>query len=212
MIENDRPKGVLLVNLGTPDSYNVNDVKKYLIQFLNDKNIIPGSPFKRKLLVNYIIVPKRASKSAQAYKRIWSEKGSPLRYIMQELAESLSSNINLPVEVGMRYGNPSIFEALRRLSDCGVKDVILVPMFPHKTLSTHITVMEEFRKEFDKFPDLRFKEIKPLSLIDDYIDAVVKTVKNVVEIKTLKEIPQLQAETVEVDLFSEDMPDRKSVV
>ena len=125
---------------------------------------------------------------------------------MQELAESLSSNINLPVEVGMRYGNPSIFEALRRLSDCGVKDVILVPMFPHKTLSTHITVMEEFRKEFDKFPDLRFKEIKPLSLIDDYIDAVVKTVKNVVEIKTLKEIPQLQTETVEVDLFSEDMP------
>jgi protoporphyrin/coproporphyrin ferrochelatase len=147
-----RPRtGVLLVNLGTPDSPAVPDVRKYLREFLMDARVIDIPLISRFFLVNFIIAPFRAPKSAEVYRKLWTEKGSPLKIYGYEVAELLQKALGNEylVSLGMRYQSPSIASALNELKDKGLENIIVVPLFPQyasaTTGSVHDKVMEIVR-------------------------------------------------------------------
>jgi ferrochelatase len=142
-------KGVLLVNLGTPDSPETKDVRRYLDEFLMDPRVIDINPVSRALLVKGIIVPFRSPKSAKLYQRIWSdETGSPLLHYSKLQHQLLQQRLGdgYQVELAMRYQNPSIESALKRLKDGLVDSIQVIPMFPQyasaSTGSVYDKVME----------------------------------------------------------------------
>src|SRR5215210_4955300 len=108
-------RGIILMNLGSPDSTEVKDVRRYLMEFLMDERVIDYPYLFRKLLVGGIIVPFRAERSAKAYRSIWTEKGSPLIEITKQLKDAVQREITEPVEIAMRYGNPSVADAFKKL-------------------------------------------------------------------------------------------------
>src|SRR5574337_538420 len=124
--------GVLLINLGTPDSSSVADVRKYLREFLSDRRVIDINPVGRWFLVNCIIAPFRAPKSARLYKEIWTEKGSPLLIYGNALKEKLQQSLgeNYKVVLGMRYQSPSLRSAVEELKKARVEKIIAVPLYP----------------------------------------------------------------------------------
>jgi ferrochelatase len=136
--------GVLLINLGTPDSPRPRSVYVYLKQFLNDPRVIDIPKLLRYFLVNWIIVPLRFNKSAQAYQQIWGAQGSPLLVNCQELSTALAKQIgaDYQVELGMRYGNPSIESAVSKLKSC--KKIITIPLFPQYASAANGSAIEEF--------------------------------------------------------------------
>ena len=109
-------RGIVLMNLGSPGSTEVKDVKRYLDEFLMDKRVIDYPYLFRLLLVKGLITPKRSHASAEAYKTIWTKEGSPLVVLTKQLQEALSKKIDEPVEIAMRYGNPSPAEAFDNLT------------------------------------------------------------------------------------------------
>ncbi|SCA63884.1 Ferrochelatase [Chlamydiales bacterium SCGC AG-110-P3] len=153
--------GVLLINLGTPDSPNPQDVKKYLTEFLTDGRVIPLPWIKRQLLVRRIIVPRRYKQSAASYATIWTEEGSPLMVYGQRVKKALQVTLgdDYCVELAMRYQNPSIEVALERLAAADISNLIVVPLFPQyasaTTGSAHQKVMELI-KEWLVIPDVSF--------------------------------------------------------
>lgn len=154
-------QGVLLVNLGTPDSPSVADVRKYLDEFLMDERVIDINKTARTLLVKGIIVPFRGPKSAKTYKKIWTKDGSPLLYYSARAARLLQQSLgeDYLVELGMRYQRPSIASALNNLRKAGVKNIRVVPLFPQyasaTTGSVHQRVMEEVSR-WQTIPDISF--------------------------------------------------------
>lgn len=155
-------KGVLLVNLGTPDSPSVSDVRKYLSQFLNDPRVIDISWLARKVLVNLIIVPFRAPKSAKLYKQLWTEKGSPLLFHTENLARKVQQNLGeeYQVEMAMRYGNPSISAGLEKLRKSKVRDLTVIPLYPQYASSSNGSSVEEVLNHISEWwaiPDLRVR-------------------------------------------------------
>src|SRR5690554_4470419 len=123
-------KGVLLINLGSPDSTDVKDVKKYLREFLMDPMVIDTPYLLRKFLIECIILPKRPADSAEAYKKIWWDEGSPLIVISKKLQSKVAEKTDIPVALGMRYQNPSIQSALQELEKLGVTEVLVIPLYP----------------------------------------------------------------------------------
>jgi ferrochelatase len=130
--------GVLLINLGTPDSASTGDVRKYLTEFLNDPRVIDINPIGRFLLVNGIIVPFRAPKSAKLYQHIWTKDGSPLLIYGNKVKKSLQEALGneFVVDLGMRYGKPTIAEALDRLRKAQVSRMVLIPLYPQYASSS----------------------------------------------------------------------------
>ncbi len=128
----DRPTGVLLINLGTPDSPRVPDVRRYLREFLSDPRVIDLNPVGRWLLLNLVILPFRPAKSAAAYQTIWGADGSPLLAHSVRLTEGVRAALGPGhvVELAMRYGSPSIPSALAKLEAADVDKLVLVPLFP----------------------------------------------------------------------------------
>src|ERR1051325_5594744 len=116
-------KAVLLVNLGSPDSPSVSDVRRYLRQFLMDERVLDLAYVPRFLLVNGCILPFRPKQSAEAYQKIWWKEGSPLVVISQRVCAELRKRVSVPVELAMRYQNPSIASALSLLSRQGVDEL-----------------------------------------------------------------------------------------
>lgn len=141
-------RGVLLMNLGSPDSTEVNDVKRYLNEFLLDKRVIDYPYIIRKPLVSGIIVPSRAPKSAEAYKTIWTAEGSPLIVLSKQLQKALQEQMQEPVEITMRYGNPTPQAAFDRLMERapGLEEVIAIPLYPHYAMSSFETAVEHAKK------------------------------------------------------------------
>ena len=143
--------GVLLINLGTPDSTGWWDIRKYLKEFLSDRRVIEVNPFIWKIILNLFILTFRPSKTAKAYKEIWmkSENMSPLRYytIMQakKLAEKLE-NKNEIIDYAMRYGSPSIKSKITSLKDMGCENLIILPLYPQYAAATTATVCDEVYK------------------------------------------------------------------
>ncbi|WP_299826059.1 ferrochelatase [uncultured Pontibacter sp.] len=140
--------GVLLVNLGTPDTPNTPDVRKYLREFLLDKRVIDIPAIARYALINGVIAPFRAPKSAKVYKELWTERGSPLLYHGRDLQEKLQAKLgnSYHVAFGMRYQSPSIKSALEELREQSVDRIIVLPLFPQyasaSTGSVHDKIME----------------------------------------------------------------------
>ena len=150
----DHPKvnfgktGVLLINLGTPDSTDWLDIRKYLKEFLSDRRVIELNPFIWQVILNVFILNLRPSKTAKAYKEIWMKKEnmSPLRYytIMQtkKLLDRISSK-DLIVDYAMRYGNPSIKSKISKLHNAGCEKLIVLPLYPQYAAATTATVCDE---------------------------------------------------------------------
>jgi ferrochelatase len=132
------PTGVLLVNLGTPDAPEPAAVRRYLREFLSDPRVLDISPVGRWALLELVILPLRPAKSAAAYRKIWSEDGSPLlvhsRALAREVAEKLPDGHR--VELAMRYGSPSIDSALDKLVAAGCERLVLVPLYPQYASSS----------------------------------------------------------------------------
>ena len=148
-------KGILLVNLGSPRSTSVPDVREYLDEFLMDEKVIDYRWFFRALLVQGIILNTRPAKSAEAYKTVWTDEGSPLIVITQKIQKKLQKLVDVPVEIGMRYAQPSIEAGIQKLVDQGVSEIVLFPLYPQYAMSTTETVIEkaeEVRKK--KFPGI----------------------------------------------------------
>ncbi|MBK7872872.1 MAG: ferrochelatase [Saprospiraceae bacterium] len=154
-------KGILLVNLGTPDEPTRSAVYRYLKQFLLDPRVIDYPWLSRNLLVRGIIVPFRSGKSAKLYQHLWTENGSPLKYYGEKVTEGLKDLVSeqYEVELGMRYQNPSIESALNKLLQKQVSEIIVFPMFPQyasaTTGSVHDEVMRLLRKR-DTIPNIKF--------------------------------------------------------
>jgi ferrochelatase len=143
---------VLLMNVGSPDGPTVPSVRRYLTQFLNDKRVIDLPWLFRKFLVNAIIIPFRVKKSTGLYRRLWTEKGSPLIYYSEELKEKLQVQFGNAFEVfmGMRYGNPGYKKALSEIKKKGFEKLVLVPLFPQHAMSTTETSVIAAEKQIKK--------------------------------------------------------------
>ncbi len=160
--------GVLLVNLGTPDSPSVPDVRKYLFEFLNDPRVIDLPWLLRKFLVNVIIVPFRAPKSAKIYQQLWTNKslpagrrGSPLLVYGESVKEKLQAALgnNFDVELAMRYQNPSLENVLEKMKKKQHQKLIVLPMFPQYASATTGSVFEKVMKIIGKWwvtPEIKF--------------------------------------------------------
>ena len=160
-----------MINLGSPDSTSIPDVKKYLDEFLMDERVIGKSYLFRWILVKLVILNIRPKKSAQAYKKIWWKEGSPLIVLSKRLFEKVTKLLDIPVALSMRYGSISINKGLKELSDKGVKDVLVMPLYPHYAMSSYETVTEKVKEEVvNNFPDIELNIVPPFYKNPQYID------------------------------------------
>lgn len=174
-----RMKGVLLVNLGSPDSPNPSDVKKYLDQFLMDERVIDAPKFLRTLLVRGIILNTRPKKSAKAYQKIWWKEGSPLIVLSERLQEKVQKQVSIPVSLAMRYGKPSIETGLRELANKGVTETLIIPLYPQYAMATTETILvlaEELRQQL--FPQMCFTTLPPFYKHPDYIRVLSNSIQD----------------------------------
>jgi len=168
------------MNLGSPDSTSVPDVRRYLMQFLMDKRVIDYPWLLRKILVGGIIVPFRAAKSAEAYKLIWTKEGSPLIDWSRKVCALLQSKQQEPVEIAMRYGKPTMAQAYQNLLQRmpGMEEVIAVPMYPHYAMSSYETAVEHAREVYSKNKySFKLTIIKPYYSNSDYIEALSERIR-----------------------------------
>ncbi|HSP82782.1 MAG TPA: ferrochelatase, partial [Gillisia sp.] len=170
-------KGVLLVNLGSPDSTDPRDVKKYLGEFLMDERVIDVPLWARNILVKGIILNSRPKKSAEAYKKIWWEEGSPLIVLSQRLRDKIDTHTSVPIALAMRYGKPNIKSGLQELKEQGVDEVLIFPLYPQFAMATTETILvlaEELRKEF--FPEMTFTSVPAFYNHPDYIRTLATSI------------------------------------
>ena len=181
--------GVVIINLGTPDSTNWWDIRKYLKEFLSDRRVIELNPIIWKIILNLFILTFRPSKTAHAYKKIWRKESneSPLLYFTRNQAIELNKRIGqekVIVEFAMRYGNPSIKTKLNDLKEKGCENLIILPLYPQYAAATTATVCDEVYRSLMKMrwqPSLQIVphyESHPM-----YIDALIKSIE-----KKIKEI------------------------
>ena len=173
--------GVLLINLGTPDSPSVSDVRKYLYEFLNDPRVIDIPWLLRILLVNLIIVPFRSPKSAKIYKQLWRENGSPIIIYGNSVKDKLQKELNsdFEVEIAMRYQNPGIEEVLERMKKKAYQKIIIIPLFPQYASASTGSAVEKAMKIISKWWVI--PEIKIISQFYDnegFINTIIERTKN----------------------------------
>ena len=173
---------LLLVNLGSPKSTSVADVRSYLNQFLMDPYVIDLPWPVRRLLVSLILI-KRPEQSAHAYASIWWDEGSPLVVLSRRLQQQMTSQWTQgPVELAMRYGEPSIESVLTRLAAQGIRKVTLAPLYPQFADSTVTTVIEEAKRVVrDKKLSVQFSILQPFYDQPEYLDALAASVRSYVE-------------------------------
>ena len=181
--------GVLIINLGTPDSTNWWDIRKYLKEFLSDRRVIEVNPIIWKVILNLFILTFRPSKTAHAYKKIWRKESneSPLLYFTKEQANKLNTKIGndkIIVDFAMRYGNPSIKYKLNKLKENGCENIIILPLYPQYAAATTATVCDEVYRSLMQMrwqPSLQI--ISHYESDPFYIDSLIKSIE-----KKLKEI------------------------
>jgi len=174
--------GVLLVNLGTPDSTSWLDIRKYLKEFLSDRRVIEVNPIIWQIILNLFILTFRPSKTAKAYKEIWMNdiNMSPLKHYTQMQAKKLGDRMNnkdVFIDYAMRYGNPSINSKIKKLQEEGCENLIILPLYPQYAAATTATVCDEVYRSLMKIrwqPSLQIiphYESEPL-----YIDALINSI------------------------------------
>ena len=175
-------KGVLLVNVGSPDSPAVKDIKRYLREFLMDERIIDLPYLLRYTLVNGIILNTRPPKTSKAYQKIWWNEGSPLIVITKRLTEKIQQQVSVPVVMAMRYGNPNIASGLQQLYDQGVDEVLLMPLYPQYAMATTQTI-EVFAQQLVKkqFPKMKLIKFPAFFHRSEYIEALAEVTRKYLE-------------------------------
>ena len=174
--------GVLIVNLGTPDSTSWFDIRKYLKEFLSDKRVIEVNPIIWQAILNLFILTFRPSKTAKAYKEIWmkNENMSPLLYYTQKQSEKISNSLareNLIIDFAMRYGNPSIKSKIYSLQEQGCENLVILPLYPQYAAATTATVCDEVYRTLMKMRWQPSLKIIPHYESDSlYIDALVNSI------------------------------------
>lgn len=173
-------KIVLLLNLGSPDSPNIEDVRRYLNQFLMDPDVIDLPWLTRKLLVRLLILPFRAPKSAHAYASIWTDEGSPLLLNNYELKKQIQAHVKTPIYMAMRYGTPSIEQTLFDIKEQHpkAKEIITLPLYPHYACSTIKSGNTEITRIVSQC-NMPFKitTLPPFYNHPDYIQALIESAK-----------------------------------
>ena len=179
--------GILIINLGTPDSTSWWDIRKYLKEFLSDKRVIEVNPLLWQIILNLFILTFRPSKTAHAYKKIWLHETneSPLRFFTRQQAEKLKSKIGSEITIvdfAMRYGNPSIKSKLNHLKKLGCENIIILPLYPQYAAATTATVCDEVYRTLMKMrwqPSLQIiphYESEPL-----YINALTESIEKKIQ-------------------------------
>ena len=187
--------GILLINLGTPDSTSWWDIRKYLKEFLSDRRVIEVNPFVWQVILNLFILTFRPSKTAHAYKKIWKEdtNESPLLYYTRNQASKLRNKITnekVVIDFAMRYGNPSIKSRLNKLKEEGCENIVILPLYPQYAAATTATVCDEVYRSLMKMrwqPSLQI--IPHYESEPGYIDALIKSIER--KIKQINWKPDL---------------------
>ena len=171
-------RGVLLINLGSPDSPAVPDVKRYLREFLMDGRVIDKPWPLRYALVNWLIIPRRASASAHAYSTVWTNEGSPLVVTSRNVCEQVQKHVDVPVELAMRYQSPSIEDAVNNLVYQDVTEMLVIPLFPQWAMSSFETAAERARQvAAEQSPQMKVTIAKPFYSRPDYVTALVESAR-----------------------------------
>lgn len=171
-------KGALLVNLGSPNSTSVKDVKKYLDEFLMDERVIDSPYLIRAFIVKGIILNTRPKKSALAYKKIWWDEGSPLIVLSERLHKKVLEKSNIPVELAMRYGNPSIKSGIEKLANKGITKIYLIPLYPQFAMATTETITVLADKIVKKnFQNITINSVPAFYNQPDYIEVLSNSIK-----------------------------------
>jgi len=177
---NTNNTAIILMNLGSPDSTSVKDLKKYLTEFLMDERVIDKPYLLRSILVKGIIVPFRAKNSAEAYEKVWTEDGSPLIAISKQLQSAIQQNFECPVELVMRYRQPSAKNVLEKLhkENPHLKEILLLPLYPHYAMSSYETAVVDITTEHQqkKYSSI-LRTIKPFYNNEEYIHALSESIK-----------------------------------
>jgi ferrochelatase len=175
-------KGALLVNLGSPDSTEVKDVKKYLDQFLMDKRVIDTPYLLRAFVVKGIILNTRPKKSAAAYKKIWWDEGSPLIVLSERLHKKVEMQCKIPVELAMRYGTPSIKTGIQNLVNKGITEILIIPLYPQFAMATTETIEVEAKNIVKKnFPNVSVENFAAFYNKENYIEALSNSIQTEIE-------------------------------
>lgn len=177
-------KGIVLMNLGSPDSTEVKDVRRYLKEFLMDERVIDVPYLLRAFLIHGIIVPFRAPKSAEAYKTIWSKDGSPLVVLTKQLQKALQLKVDEPVAIAMRYGNPTpkaAFDELQK-NNPDLEEVLAIPLYPHYAMSSFETAVESAKEVYEqnKYP-FKLQFLQPFYNEPHYINALAENIRPYLE-------------------------------
>jgi protoporphyrin/coproporphyrin ferrochelatase len=189
--QNRQKIGILICNLGTPESYQTKDVRKFLRQFLSDGRVIEIPKIIWWFILNGIILTLRPSKSAKLYKSVWTKEGSPLLVFSKKLIEKLKlvTNDDCEVELAMRYGNPNMEEALLSLKNKNCRKLIVLPMFPQYSGTTTGSIFDEVTRILSKWrwvPSLNF--INSYHDNDYYINALADSVSTHLQKNTPQKI------------------------
>ena len=175
--------GILLINLGSPDTPEVPDVRKYLREFLGDPYVLDMPAFMRFILLNFIILPKRPSASSEAYKKIWTEEGSPLIQNTADLCNSLEVHTEkfmagkYRIRYAMRYGNPSLQSAIEGFNSEGIKNIRILPLYPQYAAATTQTTVEYAKKLARAYPDLNLEFITSFYNHPGYFESFAQIIK-----------------------------------
>lgn len=172
--------GLIILNLGSPDSPSGPDVRRYLRQFLMDERVIDVPAFFRSILVKGFIVPFRTSGSAHAYSSVWTSEGSPLKVISEQFTAQVARRLSMPFSLGMRYGAPSTAAALEQLTTQapGLRTILVAPMYPHYAMSSYETAIEHLKDcARAKGVKAEIKVLKPFYDDSLYIDALAASIR-----------------------------------
>jgi ferrochelatase len=171
-------KGALLLNLGSPDSTEVPDVRKYLDEFLMDERVLDIAEWKRKLLLKLIILPRRPIASAEAYSKVWTDEGSPLIVTSKKQQKLVQEDTEIPIFLAMRYGSPATADIVAEIKEAGITELLIIPLYPHYAMSSYesavVKAMEELRIQA---PDIVTKLVQPYYKDPDYIHALWESIK-----------------------------------
>ena len=175
-------KGVLLVNLGSPDSPAVGDVRRYLREFLMDCRVLDTPWIIRFLVVHFLILPFRPKKSAAAYREVWLPDGSPLVVTSKNVRKKLQARIDIPIELAMRYQNPPIEQAVDNLLEHSIDEILLIPLFPHYAMSSYESAVEKTRSVLrKKAPAVNLVVQTPYFDHQDYIQALAASAREMLD-------------------------------
>lgn len=172
-------KGVILLNLGSPDSTSTSDVRTYLDQFLSDPRVLDINPIVRTIILKLFILPKRPAQSAEAYSKVWTDQGSPLIVTSKEQQKLVQQNTDIPVYLAMRYGSPSTESIVREMQQDGIDDLLIIPLYPHYAMSSYESAVVELTDQLRAhgMADIQTTLVQPFYNDPSYIDALWSSIE-----------------------------------